>query len=308
MLFLTSCTEINNASKDKDAPATPKNFILIGGGDGQAYLKWETNSEPDFNEYRLYRSKNDLNSFLPIISLKQSEYVDRFLEYESTYYYYITAVDFAGNESEKSNVYNIQPLNISAPQPPYNIQITPLNNPSTGTVEISISWIPPEISDLKEFAIYRDYNEDFIASEDNFISKTTIASYTDKDVVLNQKYYYSIIAIDNGDKESVPSDTVSDLILSNPKLIIPANYTNFSKPYIFRWEGVSDAVNYSIFIGTAPLSNIIWSQQRVDSVETVYNGDDLESGKLYYWWVGAYSKESPSTINSYSVINSFFAK
>lgn len=308
LFLMTGCTAINTASDDNSPPLTPKNFILLGGGDGQAHLKWERNNEQDFKEYRLYRSIDNQEDFSLLIVLNQTEYLDRFLEYETTYYYYITAVDFAGNESLQSNIINVQPLNVSAPQPPSNINVTAINNPLTGIQEINITWLPPNISDLKEFQLYRSINPYFVIDEDSFIKTTVVASFTDKDVVLNQKYYYKITAVDKALKQSLPSEIVSDIILSSPVLIIPANFTLFSPPYSFRWEKVDEAVNYKVFVGNAPLSSVFWSSNNTTETELNYTGPVFEKDKIYYWWVATYSKTGNQSINSYSIVNSFFVE
>ena len=99
-LFLfTLCAEIT-APDDLDAPASPANFVLIGGGDGQAHFRWAKNSEPDFDKYIVFRSIQTIDSFEKIAEIRDNEYLDRFLSYELVYYYYIIAVDYIGNESE----------------------------------------------------------------------------------------------------------------------------------------------------------------------------------------------------------------
>jgi hypothetical protein len=236
------------------------------------------------------------------------EYLDRFLDYESTYYYYITAIDFSNNESEASNTLNIQPLNISAPQPPSNFKVNPTNNPLAGKEDISLTWLPPDASDLNKYIIYRSTEEDFIPSNETLLSSTTTTFYIDNDAIINQKYYYRVTAVDNGLKESYPSLIESDSILSTPNLILPSNSTIFSTPYLFRWDEVLDAVSYEVFVGTAPLSTIIWSSGKTTLKETTYDGPPLQYNKVYYWWVVTYSKTGSANPNSYSIANSFFAE
>lgn len=315
-VIILSCSEIVTPP-DNFPPETPRNFVLLGAGDGQAHFRWERNFEPDFKEYRLYRSVNTINSFTLLVSLTQTEYVDRFLEYDSVYYYYLTSIDFAGNESARTNIIDVQPLNISAPLPPTRLLVQGFNNPSQGLFEIRLSWLPPNVSDIRNYYIFRGADSAFIPDQLSLIDSTTISSYTDRFVVSNQRYYYKIIVTDKGGKTSFPSNAANDLLLQNAVLISPANNSRFADPKTFKWNAVSDAVAYEVFVGNGPLSGVIWSSGKTTQTEVLYTGPNLQTSRVYYWWVGAYSKnkeifddgtEVPAQINSFSSINSFFVE
>ena len=314
--IITSCSEITSP-KDDLPPATPMNFILIGGGDGQAHFRWVKNVEPDLKGYRLYRSVNNLDDFKLLVEIVQTEYVDRFLDYDSVYYYYLTAVDYSGNESERTNIIDIQPLNLSAPQPPSRLIVSGFNIPSQGTLEMRLSWTPPDIGDLKNYYIYRGTDSSFTVGVASFIDSTNIAFFVDKTVQQNTNYYYKIVAVDKGFKQSLPSKASKDQILSSPVLVSPANNTRFEDPQLFQWDPVDDAAHYVVFVGAAPFSNVLWSSDKTIDTEFAYKGPAFQSSKIYYWWVGAYSRdkiiledgsELPAEINSYSLINSFFSE
>ncbi|MBE0550977.1 MAG: hypothetical protein IH619_01175 [Ignavibacterium sp.] len=316
LMISSGCSEIT-APQDTFSPATPKNFVLLGGGDGQAHFRWERIIEPDLKEYRLYRAVNNTISFSALVSLNQTEYVDRFLEYDSTYYYYLTAIDFTGNESLPTNIVDVQPLNLSAPQPPSRLIVSGFNNPSQGFQEIKIAWTPPDIGDLKNYQVYRGTDSAFTPNASSFLDSTNIAVYSDRFVQINQKYFYKVIAVDRGFKVSLPSKPASDLILSSPELVSPANNTRFVSPKTFKWEGTANAVDYQVFLGNGPLTDIVWSSGKIKQLEFNYNGPTLQSSKVYYWWVVVYSKdkiklddgsELPAQINSYSLVNGFFAE
>ncbi len=315
-LMIFGCSEIISP-EDTDAPAKPANFTLLGGGDGQVRLRWTKNAEVDFDFYRLYRSVNNFNNFSVLVQLIQTEYLDRFLEYDSTYYYYLTAVDKAGNESEATSIIDVQPLNVSAPQPPMFVIASGLNNPLQNIREMRISWTPPDIGDLLRYKIYRSNDSDFVANSSTLIDSTNIATYFDPLLQLNVKYYYKVIAVDKGFKESLSSKVSGDLILFSPQLVSPANQTLFTDPKIFDWDSVANAVSYVVYLGRGPFSDIVWTSEKTSNTETQYNGPALTSSQVYYWWVGAYSRkkiklengiEVPATVNSYSNVNSFFSE
>lgn len=316
IMLITSCSEITSP-EDVFPPATPRNFTLIGGGDGQAHFRWERNIEIDLKGYRLYRSVNNTNSFTLLVEIIQTEYVDRFLEYDSVYYYYLTAIDFTGNESNPTSIIDIQPLNLSAPQPPTRVIAAGNNSPVQGALEMRISWTPPDIGDLKNYYVYRGTDSSFVPGPSSFIDSSNIALYIDRTALLNTNYYYKIVAIDRGFKESFPSKAAKDKILSSPLLVSPANNTRFGAPHIFKWDPVNSAVHYEVFVGNAPFSDVFWSSGKITATEFAYSGPAFQTSKVYYWWVGVYSKEKivfddgselPAQVNAYSLINSFFSE
>lgn len=316
LFIFINCTEVITP-EDIIPPSTPANFTLLGGGDGQVRLRWSNNLEADFAYYRLYRSVNNINNFLTLVQLTQIEYLDRFLEYDTTYYYYLTALDNAGNESKPTSIIDVQPLNISAPQPPMFLIASGINNPLQSLLAINLTWTPPDIGDLLRYKIYRSNESDFVANASTLIDSTTIASYFDPFLPTNIKFYYKVTAVDKGFKESLPSKISSDMILNSAVLLTPANQTRFVEPRIFEWEPVENAVAYVVYVGNAPFSSVIWTSARTGETDIQYNGPALASSQIYYWWVGAYSRtkiilengsEISSQVNSYSVVNNFFAE
>ena len=92
---------------DKYPPAppvlSPPNAIP-----GRIALFWAANSEPDIAGYLLYRS-TDPNMAKPWMKLTSEVYTkitfqDTNVETGKTYYYYVIAIDMAGNQSKPSNV------------------------------------------------------------------------------------------------------------------------------------------------------------------------------------------------------------
>lgn len=64
-------------------------------------LIWQNNRESDLAFYKIYRSTDSVN-FSFIAQTYENIFADKELDYDTTYYYYITAVDNSGNESEPS--------------------------------------------------------------------------------------------------------------------------------------------------------------------------------------------------------------
>jgi cellulose 1,4-beta-cellobiosidase len=93
-------------------PLAPTGFVAVPSS-GVVYLKWNKNSEPDLNGYRLYRSTYPGGYSLVVgtttLTASTSIYTDTGLTNGITYFYRLTALDIAGNESSYSTEVTAKP-------------------------------------------------------------------------------------------------------------------------------------------------------------------------------------------------------
>ncbi|RKY89777.1 hypothetical protein DRQ09_00760, partial [candidate division KSB1 bacterium] len=87
-------------------PWQPQNFSIEGLA-GQVRLTWSANIEPDLDYYIIYRSQTDgftpsLDNIIGEASREDTFYIDNNVVPSETYYYIISAVDSAGQESQFS--------------------------------------------------------------------------------------------------------------------------------------------------------------------------------------------------------------
>jgi hypothetical protein len=76
-------------------------------GGGALSLSWDPHTGSDFAGFKIYRSSDGGLSFAPVntgVLITNTTYLDSGLTNGVTYHYYITAVDFAGNESPSSSI------------------------------------------------------------------------------------------------------------------------------------------------------------------------------------------------------------
>ena len=72
---------------------------------GQLEIKWDNPADKDVNYFRIYKAHNGDTSFTLLKDkLEALNYFDTDIELAEMYDYYVTAVDYAGNESEKSEI------------------------------------------------------------------------------------------------------------------------------------------------------------------------------------------------------------
>jgi len=98
-------------------------------------LEWSPNSEPDLAGYNVYRSLEDGGSYILIGSKPagMETFVDESVEFDTMYYWVVTAYDEDGNESGYSN----QVSNMTGTPPPPDT--TPPGTPQDINVNVHIT-------------------------------------------------------------------------------------------------------------------------------------------------------------------------
>jgi hypothetical protein len=104
----TAATQFN-WTQDRTS-ATPSGLVATPSV-GQVVLTWTANSESDFSYYNVYGgTSSSPTTVLSTVSAGTETYTHTGLTYGTTYYYRISAVDDAGNESGYSNEVSSMPL------------------------------------------------------------------------------------------------------------------------------------------------------------------------------------------------------
>jgi hypothetical protein len=97
------------------------------GRNNLVLINWEKSPATDLAGYRVYRSATPLSGFQEIVRTEFNEVRDEKLVNNQKYYYQVSAVDRAGNESEKSDTVMGMPV---APGP----------TPVSGAIEADTTW------------------------------------------------------------------------------------------------------------------------------------------------------------------------
>ena len=117
---------LGTVTLDTIPPDKPVRLRAIGR-DKLLLMGWEKSTAADLAGYRLYRSMTPLSGYQEVVKTEFNEYRDQGLLNGQTYYYRVSAVDRAGNESEFSEVVSGMPV---APGP------TPVGGP----IETDTTW------------------------------------------------------------------------------------------------------------------------------------------------------------------------
>jgi len=193
----------NEDDEDTTAPAAPSG-LTADADDALVTLSW--NAVDDANTYNVYRatSATDSASGSPLATdLTETRYADEGADNGTTYYYRVTAIDEAGNESDGSG----------------EIASTPFTAPTeltgtSGNSEIELDW--SAATGAANYSVYRSTSSTDGAAGDPLTTGVSQAAYTDTTAENGTKYYYRITSVNPEDEESDASEEVTKTPFSDP--------------------------------------------------------------------------------------------
>ena len=299
--------EITEPVDDGLPPSVPTGLYVYYAYDGEIGIEWNQNPEPDISHYVIYRRANNSNEYLKIANTFDYYFVEDSLEYDSTYYYVITAIDEYNRESDFSNETWATPKNIFRPTYPWNIKINARN--WNDSISINLFWTVPFDSDIDKYEIYRSIDPDFTPSNEAFIGSAKLPEYIDGNNLERLRiYYYKIITVDKGRLKSNPSSIVRDVILNSPEIVFPENNSEIKELNQYIIKTVSLPAEYTIVLQSneiyGTLKEINFSTGATDSEFPVDANYYFEKYRDYYIKVFVYSGYSEEP-NSFSAMYKF---
>jgi hypothetical protein len=109
LLAVMGCSDNNNTVVAPAVDAVP--FVVDGvysvTGDLAVTVYWRPNQETDINHYNVYRNFAPTGTFTLVGSAPGTQFVDGNVVNGTTYYYAVTAVDQAGQESPQLSYENV---------------------------------------------------------------------------------------------------------------------------------------------------------------------------------------------------------
>ncbi len=290
-------------------PAVPASPAVYAAYDGTVLIYWQNDPEADLKGYNVYRSTDSVNfAFLAFTS--DNSFVDDSLNYNTRYYYRITALDIWNNESSPSVVISAVPENKYAPYAPAGISINARN--WEGQESVYLSWNPNPESDIAGFRIYRSTAVGFNADSSSYIGYTDKLEYKDTvNLKLYQTYYYALKAVDKGGLISSASGEVNDEIFGIPQIVFPKDGETTSYFQQFIIKAVDNPAKYEIIVQDNEYFGELWSTdfntaETGDTLYVPFTANYVYPG-TYYWRVATYS-DNGSGPNSISKLYKFIIK
>jgi fibronectin type 3 domain-containing protein len=186
-------------NNDYGAPPVfpPENLAILEWNGSSATLIWDESTHEYLAGYNIYRATNAEGPFSMLNgeNLIESWYQDTSIVAGQVYYYAVTNVDSADNESDYSNIVQ---LNAGAAVPPSGVRASILDG------SIRIDWDAHPDPSVTGFNVYRSFSATSGFAQLNTVP-VTAETFTDATAVLGETYYYAVSALNQAGYESLHS-------------------------------------------------------------------------------------------------------
>ncbi len=201
--------------EDSIPPSIPTHLEGEIDSIGRVHLSWNSNTEADLLGYRIYRSQTTGEEPIPLTdtAVEKNEYTDsiNINNLNSKVYYAITSLDKRYNQSNLSEILEIEKPDLIPPSPPF------INKYEATTQGIHLSWVSGEEATLGGYLVFREQSgsahKELIAT----INSPDKISYIDSIVTGGISYKYEVFSISKYGLKSDPSPEVSLLAKTTDK-------------------------------------------------------------------------------------------
>jgi len=311
--FSKTSNIVSAAPKDLTPPSPPRN-LSAKEGDGIIELIWDYSLDIDVKYYNIFRSTGIDKKYEKInkIQLKPNEiyYKDSAIVTGQQYFYYVVAIDEAGNISEKSNIVNAIAKDMTPPKPPKNIKTKEIKGKN-----IEITWDKSPSKDAVGYNVYRGENEKVLSRLNDtpvnafiFIDK----GYKGEGLVAGKKYIIAASAVDKSNNESDKIFAEIRIIDNEPPLP-PSNFfaKNYDGRYVEIYCGASlslDVARYEVYRFDYIKENINLSKKIYEFNKAPFNLRDTTVKKGMKVAYFAVAIDSFNNISGKSIIDSVFVR
>jgi len=163
----------------------------------QITITWQANSEKDLSFYNIYRSEDAKKGFDYHVKLHETQFTDKINEDERSYFYKISAVDSDGLESPLSEAFKGSSL--SRPATPF------ITSAIVADKSVRLHWKNAD-DRVQSYTVIKTTKKSWISKTTQKIKKITETQFTDVNIVADQRYIYSVVAVDKNGIRSLPSE------------------------------------------------------------------------------------------------------
>jgi len=264
--------------------------------DGQIELTWPVSPEPDLEGYNVYKSKDmgegykKLNAepFAPL----ENVFRDSSLAEGNQYFYKVTAVDSAGNESPQSAAAMQHIVDKTPPPMPENIEVS-FSEQKTITLDWDLSPMP---EDLRRFIVLRKRKTKNSVHSFSQLTDREFRELSFEDIGVADKgftegafYTYGVLAADSSRNFSdttfveiqVPDVTPPE----KPSFVRADNDDGIRVNVTWNATPSGDAVQYIAY--RQPLDSAITQIKELPINKTGFRHEKVQLGKKYQYAVSA---------------------
>ena len=212
---------------DETPPAVPVGLTGKIDSTGIVRLEWKANTEKDLGGYHVFRGvqKGEEMMRLTPEMITKNTFEDKVAleNLNSKVYYYVVSLDKRKNQSQPSEIIEIEKPDKVRPEAPvfaeYKLE---------DTGDITLKWHKSHSDDAVLYQLFRkDIDEPKAPVRKIYETKNidTLYSYTDKQVENNKRYVYYLQAVD---KSNLVSDKSLEITLRSNKIVPAAVITNLT--------------------------------------------------------------------------------
>jgi fibronectin type 3 domain-containing protein len=228
---------------DLTPPDVPDS-IRSSADTGRISLNWRPVAAGDLRGYRVYRSSLSNGAFALLSSTPQrsARFVDTIrIKADHPFYYRVTAVDSAFNESAPSVVTVVRPPDVTAPSAPRIAQVRALEG------AVAVSWLPNPEPDLAGYRVRTRIKGETVWRDAGAGLTATARGDTIGGLAAGRTYEFAVIAIDDAGNSSLSSGivekTIKRLDLERPDLRrVAVSDRGGKKSVVISWSVAASAV------------------------------------------------------------------
>ena len=268
-----------------------KNFRAEPQG-GKVVLKWEIDSTRPALAFNLYRSETPEGPCQFHGKVTENVFVDADIKRGRSYYYRLGVLLVSGEELKGRQVARIQSVGEKTPHPPLILD-------SRGYVRrATLNFVPSLQNEqekfiIKEYKIYRrkqgDGDWENILSVDAKQSSQSELLFSVEDIRElddGRTYLYAVSSVDQKERESPLSDTVSITTIERPVLNLVQD--NLLRRAIFSLQPPQNVDGFYLY---RQADGMNWEKVgRINDAAAVRTEDtsELEDGRIYQYYLSAY--------------------
>jgi len=195
-------------------PAQPTDIsVNATGKTGELLVSWTNPTDKDFSHIHIYRSTNQgILGNLVYDNVLGSNFLDKGLINNTSYYYVIHSVDAVGNETTNNEQYAGVPQDLTPPAPPENISAFVI---SINTV--LLTWTSSNSEDIFGYNIYWDNGTGIIDYSKPLASLLHPATVWVSNPLDNGQYHFAVCSQDKyGNEDKIDGETIDINIIYLP--------------------------------------------------------------------------------------------
>ncbi|MBU4072344.1 MAG: immune inhibitor A, partial [Candidatus Thermoplasmatota archaeon] len=265
-------------TRDRTSPGQVAGLQVVSGVEGESLaLVWDANIEIDLCQYLVYRALVPGGPYEHVANATTNSYLDQGLTRDTTYYYIVTAMDFAGNEGPSSIEAWCTTVDTMPPAPVQDVEATDLQQ---GGI-VNVSWLPNSENDLAGYKLYYSTGNFTDTAEATYypLSPEDDAGATYWEIYGLENYILYHFAVTAIDKSGNENNTIEKTAIAIPTDQLPPF---ISITYPANSSTVSGTVNITVEAGdSSGITGVRIYINKGDPVEATY--DHFLRKWVYQW-------------------------